>query len=65
MITPKMKRFLEEAAAAKCDGSYSVPTEDKRQASTAVGYRFGEIIDIGKHRRFVINQAGRDALAQR
>jgi hypothetical protein len=62
--TPKMKKFLHAAAAATGDAGYAVPAEDKRQAAMARAYCFGEVIDIGKHRRFIINQAGRDALAQ-
>lgn len=63
LISPKMKKFLQAAAAATGDAGYAVPTWDKRQASMAAGYRFGEVIDFGKHRFFIVNQAGRDAMA--
>jgi hypothetical protein len=64
LITAKMKCFLKAAAVVTGEAGYAVPTCDKRQAAMARAYCFGEVIDIGKNRRFIINQAGRDALAQ-
>ena len=62
-ITPKMRNFLKAAAAATGETGYAVPTADKRQAAMARCYCFGETADVGARRWFIINQAGRDALA--
>lgn len=63
-ITKKMKSFLLAASVAKGPVGYAVPTISKRQASMARAYGFGDVLDIGRHRWFTINQAGRDAVAQ-
>ncbi len=63
-MTSKMKVFLAEAATAANDRGIIVPKLASRIAHRAAGQGFGMFITAPLP-VFIINQAGRDALAQK